>query len=492
MDLTALDRSDLAHNAGMGAVAYSGQPAGARRGNVTVTPTASSGARGLRVQGLPWRRWLTTTPGRLRSASAVLVVGLLLFAVVTTIATEIRSRAAGAVATKSAPELVATEELYGSLADADATASTIFLRAGLEPAGLRARYENDIKRAGRLLETVSRSAESAPATRRALRTIGEQLPVYTGLVDTARADTRLGLNVGSAYLRRASTTMRDEILPAATDLYRDAARRLDDNYQSGTSTTTLAVVLIAGAVMLGLLVVVQVYVRRRSNRILNVGLVAATVLVVGLLGWTLLRFSAAHDALNRAQQRGSDSVEVLSSARILSLRAQNNENLALVERGSGDVYVAEFDRVMRALGGTDGRGGLLAYAATLADRTGDGSRVRALAAPFRKVRDLHVKVRARDDDGRYQEAVGLSVGTNDDTIKQQLEPEGGPGQELRAVDKLEGALQASIARSQARLLGSAQDARSGYGMLEVAIPVFAIIAGLLVLLGLERRIGEYR
>ncbi len=56
----------------------------------------------------------------------------MLFAVVTTVATEVRSRAAGSVQTKSAPELVAAEALYGSLADADAIASTIYLRAGAE------------------------------------------------------------------------------------------------------------------------------------------------------------------------------------------------------------------------------------------------------------------------------------------------------------------------------------------------------------------------
>src|SRR5262249_2098465 len=163
----------------------------------------------------------------------------------------------------------------------------------------------------------------------------------------------------AAYLRKASAVMNNEILPAATDLYRDAARQLRDNYKSGTSTLTLVLVLTAGLGILALLVVVQVFVRRRSNRLLNIGLVAPTLLVVGRLGWTLLRFASAHDALNRAQARGSDSVEVLSSARILTLRAQNNENLALIERGTGDVYRTESARIMNQLGGKKGASGLL-------------------------------------------------------------------------------------------------------------------------------------
>jgi hypothetical protein len=356
---------------------------------------------------------------------------------------------------------------------------------------LRRRYLNDVAAAGRQLADFSRSAQSSPAAYRAVRVISERLPEYAGLVESARANNAQGFPVGAAYLRKASATMHNEILPAATDLYRDAASQLRDHYEAGTSTLTLVLVLVAGVGMLALLVVVQIFVRRRSNRLLNLGLVAATVLVIGLLGWTLVRFAGAHDALNRAQERGSDSVEVLSSARILTLRAQNNENLALIERGTGDVYVAEFERLMGQLGGTDGKSGLLGYAATIADRTGDGSRIRALAPQFTALRHLHSQVRDRDDGGEYAKAVALSVGTSNDAMAASF-GEAGPGQELAAVDKLQHALQHDIVRSQVRLASAAQDARSGYGVLEVAIPLFAVLAGLLVLLGLERRIGEYR
>jgi hypothetical protein len=492
MDRTTSSSKDLTTTAHR-VVEPDDSPAGLGEGTVTVTPTTPvAPTRGLRVQGMPWRSWLRTTPGRLRSASAVLLLALLLFAVVTTVATEVRSRAAGAVQTKSAPELVAIEKLYGSLADADATASTTYLRAGAEPPVLRARYLADLRQAGEQLTTVAKGADSSPEARAALRTIGESLPRYAGLVDTARTNTRLGNQVGSAYLSDASQLLRDQILPAATTLYRQTARNLDRNYRSGTSTSTVAVVVIVGAAMLGLLVLVQVYVRRRSNRLLNVGLVGATVLVVVILGWTLLRYSAAHDALNRAQAHGSDSVEVLSSARILSLLAQNNENLALVERGSGDAYVTEFERLMNSLGGKDGHGGLLHEAALVADRTGEGNRIRQLAAPFATVMRVHSDVRAADNQGEYNLAVGLSVGTADPDTAATLASRGGTHQELDAIDRLDRELQSDITRSQARLLSAAADARRGYGVLEIAIPVLAILAGLLVLLGLERRIAEYR
>jgi hypothetical protein len=415
------------------------------------------------------------------------------FAIAISAATQARSDAAHKVERESAPALVAAQSLYASLADADATASTIFLRAGLEPQQLRERFRRDLRRAGADVATLAQFADTSADARQDLRQISTLLPAYSGYVESARANITQGNAVGSAYLQAATSMMRDQILPATTRLYRDAAERLEDNYASGTSASTLGVVLVAGLGMLALLVVVQVFVRRRSNRLLNSGLVGATVLVIALFGWTLLRFAAGHDALQRAQSHGSDSVEVLSSARILALRAQNNENLALIARGNGDAYVAEFDRVMKALGGSDGTGGLLGYATELGARTGDAARIRELARHFTAFRDLHTQVRGLDDDGNYNDAVFISVGTGVADLRQALaEKWGKPARELATVDGMDAALNENIMRAQDRLDSAAHDARTGFGVLRIAIPLFAILAGLFVLLGLERRIGEYR
>jgi hypothetical protein len=455
---------------------------------VTVMPTsAGSGDRRIRIQGMPARRWLATTPGRFRTASVVLVVGLIVFAIAATAAVRTRGDAGRRLALHSTPELLAAENLYGNLADADAMASTIFLRAGGEPAELRQRYLHDVEQAGAHLAAVARLTESSGTARRAIRTILQELPAYTGSVESARANIRQGFAVGGSYLRDASARMRDRILPAATDLYRDAALGLAADYRTGTSTATFLIVVVAGVAMLTLVAVVLVYARRRSNRLVNVGVLTAGVVVVGLLAWILACFSAGHDAMNRAERRGSDSVEVLASARILTLRAQNNENLALIERGTGDQYVVEFDRAADALGSRDGTGGLLGDAATVADRTGDRARITALTDHFNALGDVHTRVRALDDGGNWDDAVGLSVGKGGAAADGQ-----GQGQELLAVQRLERGLQTEIMRAQARLEAAATDARNGFGVLLIAIPVFAIVAGFLVLVGLERRIAEYR
>src|SRR5262245_45607149 len=101
------------------------------------------------------RRWPRTTPGRLRIWSVVLLIGILVVGIVAGTAANARGDAARSVGSEAAPELVAAEGLYGSLADADATASIVFLKAGRESPVLRHRYEADIRRAGQQLATVA-------------------------------------------------------------------------------------------------------------------------------------------------------------------------------------------------------------------------------------------------------------------------------------------------------------------------------------------------
>ena len=125
------------------------------------------------------------------------------------------------------PSSTATVRLYGFLADADATASIIFLQAGLEDPALHQRYLGDLRKASEQLAIVARQVGSTSGAQKAVGTIAEGLPLYAGDVDSARANIRQGFPVGASYLRDASDRMRGQggfatrggMLPAATALY---------------------------------------------------------------------------------------------------------------------------------------------------------------------------------------------------------------------------------------------------------------------------------
>jgi hypothetical protein len=440
----------------------------------TVAPAPSADAGVVRVQGMGLGRWLRTTPGRLRIASVVLLIGLVVVGVVAATAASARGDAARAVGFDRAPALVAAQNLAVALSDADATATSIFLTPGDEPRELRQRYLDNIEAAGRHLVEVADIVGSDTVSRRATAAISEMLPAYTARIDTARANIRQGFPVGAAYQRDGSGLMRDEILPEATALYRRAADDLHETFRSGTSTSEIVVVLVAGGIVLVILIGVQVFVARRTNRILNIPLVAATGLVLVLLVWTVTRFSTEQDALVRAQRNGSDQMQVLSSARILGLRMQSDDNLALVERGTSDQYVVDFDVFSKRLGGADGRDGLLGVATAIAARTGTEDRIRTLSEQFAVFRAEHEQVRELDAEGRYDAAVARSI-----------------EQEAEAARALDAGLRGEIARARRQLDDASADARRGFGVLGIAIPVLVVLTGVLVFLGLQRRIAEY-
>jgi hypothetical protein len=455
------------------------EPAGSKR--------ASVGPR------LAWlRARATTTPGRLRVAAVLLVVGAVVLGVVAGTAANTRSQAAHAARTQAEPLLVEAEGLYASLSDADATAATTFVTGGLEPVASRQRYVNDLKSASRQLASLGQQVGTSPQARSALMTVTTQLPVYAGLVEAARANNRQGFPVGAAYLRQASALMHgsgqpgarvipgNPILPAASQLYEIEARRLNNDYRSGVSGGTLVAFVLAAVAMLALLVITQLYLARSTRRVFNVALAGATVVVVAAAAFVLVSFVTEQNALARAQRDGSDPVQVLGAARILMSNAQGDESLALAARGGGggDQNLADFDAVATRLDGTGGCGGLLGEAATMAQRTGSRAGIVGLCSNLARYLGVHRQVAARENDGNYKAAANLAVGLT--------------ASEAPLYDALNSGLGQQIVASRQRFEGAADDATSALGGLWLAIPLLAVAVAVLALLGLRQRINEYR
>ena len=149
--------------------------------------------------------------------------------------------------------------------------------------------------------------------------------------------------------------MRTSLLPAAQHLYVTEAQRIDSDYRDGTRNIGLVIAVVLGGLLLVGLVVTQVFVGRFSNRVLNVPLLIATVIVVGLGAWIAIGLASEQNALAKAQRDGSDSVQLLSAARVMALRAQRDDSIALIGRGSDTTSVADFDRTVAALRGRPGR-----------------------------------------------------------------------------------------------------------------------------------------
>jgi hypothetical protein len=438
-----------------------------------VAPARTRRSAGSRAgAALGWvRDRLATTPGRLVLVSILVVIGAVCFGAIATGAEQSRERAAKAARSQTEPLLVEAKNLYTKLSDANATVATGLLSGGLETASNRQRYLNDLAGASRALSTLTREAGTAANAPAALGTIADELPTYSGLIETARADNRLGFPVGAAYLRQAASLMTYGMLPAADGLFTTEAQRLNDDYQTGTATSALVTFAVASAIALILLLMAQWYVARISRRILNVPMVVATVAVAGVSVWGVVALIGTQNALRTAQRNGSDSVEALSAATVLLSRAQGDLSLALVSRGTDTSDPLDFAAVTRVL---ERPGGVIAEISALAHRTRTTAAAEAFDVEYTAYQAKATQVAKLEDGGRLTDAINVAPQAS--TISEQMSHN----------------LAEQIDAAQARFSRAAADATSSLGGLAFAIPLITALAAVLALVGLRQRINEYR
>jgi hypothetical protein len=416
-----------------------------------------------------------TTPVLYRLVTAGLVM-LGLGAGLVALATERhRSALLSDISGGSGPLSVDAQNLYRSLSDADATAANAFLANGVEPAALRQRYLDDIARATAALTVALRDAGDEDAAR--LGILAAQLPVYTGLVETARSYNRLGVPLGGAYLQEASGLMRQTLLPAAQELFESAQRRLIAAQREAAGFPW--VVLLLGLVTVAALLAAQVLVARRTNRVFNVGLAAASLVALILLAWSTTALALAARQVEIGHRDGSALVSLLADARRASLQARADEALTLIARGNGAVFEREFGAVLADLIGPDGTGGLLGRALSQVPTAADRAVIERARAEARRWYGLHGRVRELDDSGEYQRAVALATDT-------------GPESPSAVFGELDAAMTAALAITNGRVGRQTLHAGSALGGLRVGLVL--ITAGLVtaMILGFRPRIGEYR
>ncbi|QUF05022.1 hypothetical protein KCV87_02535 [Actinosynnema pretiosum subsp. pretiosum] len=401
-----------------------------------------------------------TTPGRLTLLALALAGLSLLVGLLTAQSVQRRTDALSVLADQTEPLAYAAQEVYRAMADADATAASAFLSGGVESPQLRQRYEDDIARASSALSAATDAPTRAGPLADEIDTLAQQLPVYTGLVETARVHNRQGNPVGAAYLREASELMRGTLLPAAHDLHRA---------QSDATASELAAAgvlpwteLLLGGVLLSALAGAQRYLFLTSNRLLNIGLVVASAASVIALMWSLVA-SLVVVADTGAGQTAARQVDVLAQARITTLSARGDETLALVTRGGG---ATAYEDGYRRLDGELEE--LLAQA-----HAGDAGE------HHRRWQRAHAMLRAADDRGDWEGAVDLALGTGSEGA-------------ASAFDALDRDLVDALVAARTEANGAVASARGALGGAVDVVAFLSAIAAFACLAGVWQRLKEYR
>jgi hypothetical protein len=418
----------------------------------------------------------TTTPGVLRIARVVLVLGVLLAGGVGVYTAISRANITRDIAEHLEPLNANAITLYRSLADADATVAAGYLSGGVEPAEMRIRYGRDLFAATTSLAQAGAQAEPEMVTAKRITDITTQLPMYTGFVERARVNNRQGFPVGVSYLRRASELMRNSILPEAAELQQRQAARLDDAYRRAGSVPIVA--LVSGGGSLAGLIWAQIFLFQRTHRVFNIGLVAASGAVIAGLVWWTVAGTASASLLAGALGHSRSVSEALAPAQTAALQARALESLELIDR-NGDVIEPDFDAQMQRLDRNDGAGGALGAAAQFASDQRSAALVKAAIDKARHYAAAHREVRRLDDAGEYTKAVSAAVDTH-------------PPNAAMAFDELAAALQAAAEYEHGAFMQDVDRARCWLTGLPIGTGALSLASAIGVGLGFRQRLEEYR
>jgi hypothetical protein len=338
---------------------------------------------------------LAGTPGRLRIGGLAAVLAALVFGLLGGSAF-LQWGGALESARSDAAQLVRIQTVQNDLVKADAAAATAYLSGGSDTDSIDVYNQAIADASARLAQSAAVAGDA-----KELETVVEGLTRYTGLVAQARANNLQGLQVGAAYQRQAGEVLRQQIVSALVRVSRADQERIAGAYDDANLATVRLIA--AGVIALLGLVLVQVWLARRTHRVLNLPLVAATLAVlIGLIAGFVTLSSAA----GRADDVGSGpytATVALASARTAAFDAKAQESLGLIARGNAGSY-------------EDTAQAQITNARTELDQATRRGVPSSVSQAFTTWVTEHAKVRQLDNAGSWDEARKLAAGTSSTTF----------------------------------------------------------------------------
>ncbi|MDH3683769.1 MAG: hypothetical protein OEV40_27925 [Acidimicrobiia bacterium] len=408
--------------------------------------------------------WTTgTTPGWYRVAAAVAVASILAFAAIATaVALGVRS-ASQAIERDIAPSLIEVQNLFASVAEANAAATAVFLSGttGTEDRGLRNLYLDALHRSAAKTEQVATLIGDDEASHEALQDLSAALTDYSGQIEASRVASRLAQPDADAALRSALDQTRSGIAPSVVTVTERGQDQLDEKSSSGVLATVA--VIAAGLVALGALGWLQVGTYRRSNRVLNIPLVIATLAVVASLVAVAWGSAVRSTAIDNARGGGFDSIVNTSRLQTSAFDLQSELSFRLL--GSEDRDVTALATAIDAEVGA-----LRAQA--------DSRREDAAAA---ELEQRWVRYRST------MEEITALAGRDRATAIERFR---GPG--LSTFNGFNTSIESVLSDNRTQFLGGVEQAADATNLIPVATVLLPVAAMLAVVVGVQRRLGDYQ
>ena len=425
------------------------------------------------------RRRAARTPGTLLALLVALVLLSLAWGGLGGWVADEHSSAASAMATVDEPLSLDAQQLYQDVADADVTVTTMFLASSQPPNASTQRYLNDIGTAEAELSALRAAGGQNQAASAALDTLSLDLPVYTGYVAEARSDYALGYPVtGGSFLQVASEEAHLDLLPAAKAVFDQRNDVLGAASGQATGLPLVIVALVLAVITGVVLYRAQRWLTRRTNRVLNVGLALASLVLVISAVWLLAGFLAARSDLDAGIRNGSQPAQELAQASIGVQQIRGDAVLNVISRSGDTSFQSDFTTTSRNVG--PGPGSLLSAAA--AAQSG-GSQAASLVAAAEREATTWYKANATvytlGADADYASERDMVVGA-------------GASSSAAEYNALEPDITEAIGDDRSDFRSAVSSGSGALSPLEPVVLVAALLMALCCAWGLWRRLAEYR
>lgn len=413
--------------------------------------------------------FLSTSPGLMTAMSAIIAVAILAAGWSMSSSSNDRQVALQELLNNTEPMSYSAHNLYTSLSVADTMATTGFAQAEEESSRSRARYNDAIQKAT-LAATETAAGVSDVNTRELalIAQIQQQLPVYTGLVEVARTNNRSGNPVGAAYLAEASALMREQILPAAGELFSLTTQAVTDQQDRFTKPQWIPLSGLAAALVL--LGAGQYWLTLRTNRRFNKGFVYATAFMLTALLWVSMANWATWHAGRKGFEEASAPLGSLANSRIVAQQARTEETLALIRRQDLEGWNNSFNGSMHRI-----ESALDSYSALpIASSEANQQSTEVTHGAIEKWKEHHSELSELQRVGNYEDAMKVALGPGDD-----------------AFSEFDSSMASLISDARSGLRSYIMDALVATRLVSSAVLTLSWLAVIAVALGIRPRLQEY-
>ena len=423
--------------------------------------------------------WSTaTSPGWYRVWAAISVALIATFASLAATGSLLARGASATIESNTAPSLIAVQDLFASVAEANAAATVVFLSgtSGEEDRGRRNLYLDAVGRSAEQTAQVAGLIGDDERSHEALAGIASSLTFYSGGIEASRLANQQGLDGADDQLRDALNLAQTGISDSVATVTERSQDRLDR--QTGSGRIVLAAAGVAGVGAVVALAKLQSGAFRRSNRVLSVPLVLATGLVVATLvgvGSGLVTRSAA---LRNARAGGYDSIAATSRLQSSVLELQSDLGLRLLAGTDADDGTGAGDRT-EAGDSTDGLLAAIDDDVAAIDAGADSERERAVAA----------ELAIRWD--RYRAAAEsiVSLADTGDTTGAAAELRGAG---LSTFNGVNTTIESVLSDNRSQFSSGVAEAAAADRYLPIYSVALPVLAALAAVYGVLRRLGDYR